>query len=153
MNNNIKARELRINKTLDAPVQLVWDVWTKPGLLAKWWGPEGFTTTIIKMNVQAGEEWLLTLHASDGKRYPNKSVFMEVIPFRKLMYEHFNPGFIATVVFTPAANNKTNIEWALLFETVELFDTVVKTFKADEGQKQNIAKLQRLLLEISAGQA
>ena len=32
-------------REIEAPRDLVWSVWTDPEHLAKWWGPEGFTTT------------------------------------------------------------------------------------------------------------
>jgi uncharacterized protein YndB with AHSA1/START domain len=137
-------RTLRITKTFNAPIDLIWQAWTDPEQIVYWWAPTGFTTTIHKMEVREGEEWLMTLHGPDGKNYPNRAVFKEVIPFKKIVYEHFNPDFIATVIFEPRENN-THIEWTLQFETTELFEVVVKTFKADEGLKQNVEKLESYL--------
>lgn len=142
--DNTENRELRIQKIIDAPVEKVWEAWTNPEHLVSWWAPNGFTTTIHKMNVAEGEEWLMTLQGPDGKNYPNKSIFRKVIPFKKIVYEHFNPSFIATAVFEPK-DNKTLMELALLFDTTELFEIVVKTFKADEGLKQNVEKLENYL--------
>jgi len=145
MKNESRAnRELRITKTLNAPVELVWEAWTNPAYIVDWWAPAGFTTSVHKMNVAVGEEWLLTLHGPDGKNYPNKSIFMEIIPLRKIVYQHFNPDFIATAVFEPKGN-KTLMEWTLLFDTAEMLEIIVKTFKADEGLKQNAEKLENFL--------
>ncbi len=149
---NLEDPELLITKTFNAPIELVWKAWTDPGYVAQWWGPAGFTTTIIKMNVQEGEEWLLTLHGPDGKNYPNKSIFREVIPFEKIVYEHFNPDFIATILFKPAGNDQTVLDWSLRFDTPEMFDIVVKTFKADEGHRENVTKLEAFLSTFSPGQ-
>lgn len=143
---NTDNKTLRIIKALNAPIALVWQVWTNPEDLAKWWAPAGFTTTIHKMNVQEGEEWLLTIHGPDGKNYPNKSIFGEIIPFKKFVYNHFNPNFIGTATFE-SQGDKTSMEWTMLFETEEMYDIVVKTFKADEGQKQNVEKLENYLAE------
>ena len=55
------------------------------------------------------------------------------------MIQHFNPNYIATIVFEPN-EKETLMEWTALFETAELFKTVVKVFKADEWLKQNIEK-------------
>ena len=141
-----EIKELHIRKTLDAPVELVWEAWTNPKDIVNWWAPTGFTTTIHQMDLTGGGEWLMTLLGPDGKRYPNKSIFTEIIPLKKIVYEHFNPDFIARVVFEPN-NNMTLIEWTLLFETTELLEIVVKTFKADEGLKQNVEKLENYLLQ------
>ena len=143
---HIKIRELHITKTLNAPIELIWEAWTNPKHIVNWWAPTGFTTTIHQMEVKEGGEWLLTLHGPDGKRYPNKSIFKEIIPLKKIVYEHFNPDFIATVIFEPT-DDKTLMKWTLLFETTELFEVVVQTFKADQGLKQNVEKLENYLLQ------
>ena len=65
---------------------------------------------------------------------------MEVIPLKKFMYEHIAPHFIATITFEDLGE-QTNVKWHMLFDTREQFIQVVKTFKADEGLKQNVEKL------------
>jgi hypothetical protein len=35
----------------------------------------------------------LTLHGADGTNFPNRSIFKEIIPVKKIVYEHFNPHF------------------------------------------------------------
>ena len=47
-NNDTSGREQRTSLLLDAPVELVWEVWTKPEHIKHWWGPNGFTNTIEK---------------------------------------------------------------------------------------------------------
>lgn len=139
-NDKVTNRELCISKLLHAPVDLVWEVWINPKHIVNWWGPNGFTNTIHTMNVAEGGEWHLTMHGPDGKKYPNKSVFVEVVEHAKIVFRHFNPNYIATIVFTPE-EKETLLEWTMQFETTELFETVVKVFKADEGLKQNVEKL------------
>ncbi|MBC7829615.1 MAG: SRPBCC domain-containing protein [Chitinophagaceae bacterium] len=139
-NDHVSSRELRIAKMLNAPAELVWEVWTNPDHIANWWGPYGFTNTIHTIAVIAGGEWRLTMHGPDGKTYTNKSVFVEIVPSKKIVFQHFNPNYLATIVFEPDGK-ETLMEWTMQFETTELFETVVKVFKADEGLKQNVEKL------------
>jgi uncharacterized protein YndB with AHSA1/START domain len=136
-NNDTAKRELHITRMLSAPIDLVWEVWTNSEHIANWWGPSGFTNTIHKMDVMAGGEWRLTMYGPDGKKYSNKSVFIEIMPFKKIVFQHFNPNYIATIVFEPK-EKETLVKWIMLFETNELFETVVKVFKAGEGLKQNV---------------
>ena len=139
-------RELLISRKLDAPVELVWEAWTNPEHIANWWGPNGFTNTISTMNITPGGEWNLVMHGPDGTDYKNKSIFKEVVPFKKIVYEHISaPHFIATVNFEEQGE-QTLINWHMLFDTAEQFIQVVKTFKADEGLKQNIEKLNAYLV-------
>lgn len=148
--SNTHDRELVLTRTLNAPVDLVWEVWTKSEHIANWWGPNGFTNTITKMDFIPGGEWNLVMHGPDGTDYKNKSIFKEIIPHKKIVYEHISaPKFVATVDFEEQGD-QTFIRWHMLFETVEQFIQTVKTFKADEGLKQNIEKLNAYLAGMKA---
>ncbi|HEY0272466.1 MAG TPA: SRPBCC family protein [Chitinophaga sp.] len=143
--SNTQDRELLISRMLDAPVELVWEAWTHPAHIAQWWGPNGFTNTITTMDLRPGGEWELVMHGPDGTDYPNKSVFREIVPLQKIVYEHVSsPKFTATITFE-AQGAKTLLQWHMLFETAEQFLQVVKTFKADEGLRQNIERLSAYL--------
>ena len=138
-------RELRITRTLNAHIDLVWEVWTKPEHISQWWGPTGFTNTIRTMDVRPGGEWELTMHGPDGTDYYNKSIFKEIIRPTRIVYEHLSgPHFVATATFTPEGD-KTLLDWHMLFDSVEELERTVKVFKADEGLKQNIIKLEHYL--------
>ncbi|MBN8838336.1 MAG: SRPBCC family protein [Sphingobacteriia bacterium] len=144
--NNSSDRELKISRIFNAPIELVWEVWTNPEHIQNWWGPNGFSTTIHKMEMVEGSEWLLTMHGPDGRNYPNKSVFKEIVPHQRIVFRHFNPNFTTTVEFE-AQGETTLLQWHMLFDTVKEFEVVVKTFKADEGLQQNIEKLENYLLQ------
>ena len=147
---NTSDRELIITRKLDAPVELVWEVWTNPEHIVNWWGPNGFTNTITKMDMVDGGEWDLVMHGPDGMDYNNKSIFKEIIPLKKIVYEHVSgPRFVATIQFEEQGE-QTMLKWHMLFETAEQFIQVVKTFKADEGLKQNIEKLNSYLVNFNA---
>ena len=144
---NIKNKILQSKILFKAPTDIVWEVWTNPEHIANWWGSNGFTNTIHKMDFQEEGEWNLTMHGPDGKNYPNRSIFKEIIPFEKIVFEHFNPHFITTVLFE-SKNSETFLDWSLLFDSEEMFDIVVKAQKADQGQKENIEKLEKYLSEF-----
>ena len=137
-------RLFRTTMLFNSPIENVWEAWANPERIAKWWGPEGFTSDILKMDVVKNGEWLLTMHGPDGKRYPNKSVYQEIEPHKKIIFQHFNPHYLAIVDFEPRGS-QTQMEWSMQFETAELFEVVVKTFKADEGFKQSVEKLENYL--------
>jgi uncharacterized glyoxalase superfamily protein PhnB/uncharacterized protein YndB with AHSA1/START domain len=139
--NNTADREIRISRLLNAPIDLVWEVWTDPNHIKNWWGPNGFTNTITKMDITPDGEWDLVMHGPDGTDYKNKSIFMEVVKHEKLVYEHVTgPHFIATIEFENRGE-QTFLKWHMLFDSKEQFVEVVKKFGADEGLKQNVEKL------------
>lgn len=142
--NSTADREIRISRLLKAPIELVWEVWTDPEHIKNWWGPNGFTNTITKMDMKAGGEWLLVMHGPDGTDYKNKSIFTEVIKHKKIVYDHVAPNFRATIEFE-SRGDSTFLQWHMLFESREQFIHVVKTFKADKGLEENVEKLTKYL--------
>jgi uncharacterized protein YndB with AHSA1/START domain len=142
--NDASDREIGISRMLDAPVELVWEVFTRPEHIAQWWGPNGFTNTISRMEVRSGGKWDLVMHGPDGKDYKNESVFREIVKHEKIVFEHVSPHFMATISFE-ARGQQTFLTWHMLFDTAEEFIRVVKTFKADEGLRQNVEKLSQYL--------
>jgi uncharacterized protein YndB with AHSA1/START domain len=140
-------RELRITKTFKAPIEIMWEMWTNPEHIANWWGPNGFTNTIHTMDFKEGGEWILTMHGPDGTNYPNRSIFREIIPFKKIVFEHFNPHFITTVLFE-SKGAETHVYWTGLFDSAEMLEILIKVHKADEGQKQNIERLEKYITAL-----
>jgi uncharacterized protein YndB with AHSA1/START domain len=144
MESNIKGRELFISRMLNAPIELVWEVWTKPEHIAQWWGPNGFTNIISIMDMQAGGEWNLIMHGPDGTDYPNKSTFREVIPLKRIAYEHLHPHFIATINFEEQGD-KTLLNWHVVFDSKEILKALIQSNNVAEGLKQNVEKLSAYL--------
>lgn len=144
----MQTQELKTIKTINAPIEKIWEVWTNPDHLVKWWGPNGFTNTIHQMDLKKGGEWKMTMHGPDGTNFPNRSVFLEIIPNEKIVFEHFNPHFITTVRFD-YVDSATRIEWSMLFDSPEMYEIVVKAHKADEGQKQNLEKLEKYISDLN----
>jgi uncharacterized protein YndB with AHSA1/START domain len=76
-------RELTLTRVLDAPRDLVWQAWTDPTHLARWWGPRGFTTRVHTWDVRPGGAIALDMVAPDGTAYPMGGTFHEVsVPAR-----------------------------------------------------------------------
>jgi uncharacterized protein YndB with AHSA1/START domain len=143
-NNDTTGREQRTSVLLNAPVEIVWQVWTKPEHIKHWWGPDGFSNTIEKMQVEPGGEWIFTMHGPEEQDYPNRTIFREVVQHKKLVHEHFDPNFIAIIEFETQGNN-TLLHWYKLYESKELFELVEKHHKSNEGFKQTVEKLKAYL--------
>ena len=134
-------RELLLERTLNAPIDIVWEAWTNPDHIANWWGPNGFSNTISKMDFKVGGEWNLVMLAPDGTNYDNRSIFEEIIPLKKIVYKHISqPLIIATIDFEDLGE-KTGLRWHMLFESADVFKDVAQKYGAEEGQKQNVEKL------------
>lgn len=149
-------REIVVTRIVNAPRELVWDAWTDPKQVVKWWGPNGFTTTIHEMDVRPGGEWRHTMHGPDGSNYPNHSFFIEVVKPERIVYSHGghkedgpSARFESTWTFE-ALGDKTRITMRGVFPTAEQRDRVVKEFHAVEGGNQTLAKLDEYVTEVNS---
>jgi uncharacterized protein YndB with AHSA1/START domain len=140
-------REIFIEREFDAPRGLVWRAWTEPEHIAQWWGPNGFRTTVHSMDVRVGGEFVLTMRGPDGREYPNKIRYSEVVAEEKLMYTHGGANAEVTVTFEEAGG-KTRLKMRMVFPSAEARDHVVKTYKAVEGMTQTIGRLGEHLLKM-----
>ena len=52
------ANEIVITRVFAAPRSMVWGALADPWQVGQWWGPVGFTTTILEMDLRAGGKWL-----------------------------------------------------------------------------------------------
>ena len=141
-------RELVITRVVSALRELVWKVWTEPEHVAKWWGPNGFSTTIEVMDVRPGGEWKHTMHGPDGVNYPNHAKFIEVVKPERIVLKnggHREGGaavsFVATWTFEVVSDKQTRVTIRTVFPSVEERDRVVREFGAVEGGKQCLANL------------
>jgi uncharacterized protein YndB with AHSA1/START domain len=139
-------REIVIKRTLDAPRELVFAVWTDPKHLPHWYGPNGFTTTVHEMDLRPGGVWRLTMRGPDGRDYRNKIVFSEVVKPERLVYRHVadrdtEPATHQTTVTFEARGNKTDLTLRMVFDSNDARDYVIKTYHAVEGAKQTVGRL------------
>ena len=143
-------RELSISRLLNAPPELVWKVWTNPEHITHWWGPIGFSTTTHEMNVKPGGVWRFMMHGPDGRNYPNKIVFIDVVKPELLVYKHTGEEETENVIFHVTVKfekrgNKTNLLMRSVFESPEELERVIREYGAEEGMKQTMNRLEEYL--------
>ena len=101
------TRKITIERTFDASLEDVWDLWTTKEGLESWWGPEGFTTTVRKLDLRPGGVFEYTMTATDPAQIEGlksmgmplttvaRGTFIEISPRRRLVYKtlaDFIPG-------------------------------------------------------------
>ncbi len=147
--DNIADREVVITRVLDAPRELVWEAWTNPKHIVNWWGPDGFTTTIEKMDFRVGGEWRYMMVGPDGTRYPNHMVYKEITPPSKLVSDHGDGErvWFEVSVTLQETGSGTLVTIRQLFPSKESRDEVVEKYGAIEGGKQHLEKLETYIKE------
>ena len=91
--------EIIMTRAFAAPRELVWKAWTDPKHIKAWWGPNGFTTTTLAVNVRPGGVWRFIMHGPDGTDYPNKIVYTEIVKPERLVYDHGGDGDVDDAQF------------------------------------------------------
>jgi len=141
-----RDNEIVIARVFDAPREKIWQVWTDPQHIVNWWGPNGFSTTIEKMDVRPGGVWIHTMHGPDGTDYPNYSRFTKVVEGERIEFllgssaDEENP-FHSTWTFESLPDNRTRVVIRMEFASPELRDQVIREVGAIDGGKQTLARL------------
>ena len=108
--------ELLLIRTLNAPREKVYRCWTDPTLLTQWFTPPPFTTSFAETDVRAGGSSLITMRGPDGVEYPNRGVYLEVVPNERLVFTDAytrawepseKPFMTAVLTFEDAGPGKT----------------------------------------------
>jgi uncharacterized protein YndB with AHSA1/START domain len=151
-------REVKIVRTFNAPLKLVWAAWTEPKHIAQWWGPRGFTNPVCEWDARPGGRLHVVMRASDeiakmiGRAdHPMTGEFTEVVPMQRL-------AFVATAVDdlgTPLLESLTTVRFAERGNQTELtLHAHAKGFVAiaeqmlqgmEMGWAQSIDKLEDML--------
>ncbi len=72
-----------MERLFDAPRELVWKVMLDPELVTKWWGPHGYTTTVVEMDVRPGGKWHYINHTTGGEDIGFMGEYLELDPPRR----------------------------------------------------------------------
>jgi len=117
----VEGRDLLLTRLIDAPREKVYQAWTEPSLLKQWFAPSPWSVPLVETDVRAGGATLIVMRGPEGQEFPNRGVYLEVIPNERL-------GF--TDAFTQA--------WE---PSEKPFMTVVLTFEEQDGKTQYTARV------------
>ena len=77
-------RVLKIERVFDAPRSLVFKAWTESEHMARWWGPRGFKSTVLKNELRPGGAYRIHMLGPDGDHW-TQGVYREVVPPERLV--------------------------------------------------------------------
>jgi len=76
----IETKSLEISKTYNATVESVWNAWTNPDEISKWWLPEGFTEpSTPEVDLRVGGEFKYHMKPAEGDAFFARGTFTEII--------------------------------------------------------------------------
>jgi uncharacterized protein YndB with AHSA1/START domain len=114
-------RELVLTRLIDAPREKLFKAWTDPDLLKRWFAPLPWTTPHAELDVRPGGANLIVMRGPDGKEFPNRGVYLEIVP---------NERLVVTDAYTNA--------WAT---SEKPFMTAILTFEDEDGKTRYTARV------------
>lgn len=117
------SHAIEIVREFDAPRDLVFAAWTDPELVPQWWGPEGITTIVDRMEPRKGGAWRYVHRGPDGAEYAFNGVYHEVVAPERLTYTfEFEPMpghvLLETVRFEELPGGRTRMIDSSVFQSV-----------------------------------
>jgi uncharacterized protein YndB with AHSA1/START domain len=130
-----------------SPTRL-FDAWTDPVQLAKWFGPFGVTTTTHEIDVRPGGVWRFTMRAADGAEFHNKVVYREVSRPTRLVYDQVGEvegalTFQVTVTFEEKPGG-TQLTMEMLFGSPDE-RAQIAAYGVEKGNVQTFHRLAQML--------
>lgn len=120
--DNLSERTVTIEKTFDAPIELVWEAWTQPEHIAAWWSPKGMTTKIIEHNFKVGGKWKYAMPMPDGNEFIAEGKYITIVALEKIIsLANFRPmteGVEIQALFKKN-EDKTDFIFNVIHPTVE----------------------------------
>ncbi len=151
-----KDREIIMSRLIDAPRDLVWEAMTKPEHVVHWWGPNGFTNTLEKLDFRVGGEWHHVMHGPDGRDYPSRSVYTAIEKPHRIEFctggtYKGDPKAVFEAIWTfEAVAAQTKVTIHLLFPNAQARNMAVEKIGAIEGGSQTMARLANYVIKIQS---
>ena len=144
-------REIVVTRTFNGPARIVFEAWTKPELIKRWWVPKslGMSLRSCEMDVRVGGKYRFVFGQDDSKPMAFFGKYIDVTPYSRLVWtnEESDDGAVTTVTFEER-DGKTLLAMHELYPSKEALDAA-GTGSAD-ATVETFAQLDELLVTLGA---
>ena len=122
---SVADREILITRLFDIPARYLFEAWSKPEHMMRWFGPEGWPLTLCEMDFRKGGSFRFAMTGPSGRQNtPFGGKYLEIVPDRKIVYDNGfeTPGaerMVVTVIFDEA-DGRTTLTHHTLFASVAM---------------------------------
>jgi len=148
-------REIVMTRVFDAPRALVFDAFTKPELLKRWFfGPPGWSLAVCEVALRVGDAYRYVWRGPDGTDMGMSGICREFAPPERLVAterfdEAWYPGEALVTMVLVEQGSKTTLTLTVRYESREARDAVLKT-PMSEGVAAGYDRLAELLASLEA---
>lgn len=119
------SNSVEITRIFDAPRALVWQAWTDPQHLMRWWGPANFTSPAGTIDLRVGGKYHFCMQAPDGQKFWSTGVYQELVAPERIVY---------TDSFADERGNVVPASYYGMGDDLPLEMTITITFEAVDGK-------------------
>lgn len=153
----VSDRELVITRTFDGPARIVFDAWTKPELLKRWWAPCSLGVTLLECDadVRVGGSYRYVFGRDRESAVAFSGRYTEVAPpLRLVCTQIFEPMRDAGEAIVTARfdeqRGKTRLVLHQLYPSKQVLDATIAS-GMERGMRETMEQLEKLLASILAG--
>ncbi|HEX2610615.1 MAG TPA: SRPBCC family protein [Gemmatimonadales bacterium] len=144
-------REFVVRRTFNAPARLVFEAWTKPELLKRWWAPKSLGMSLLscEADVRAGGTYRFVFGHGASETMAFFGRYLEVTPHSRLVWtnEEGDGGEAVTTVTFDEKGGKTML---VLREVHPSKEAVDEAIGFGEGLRETFEQLDELLVSLAA---
>lgn len=86
--------DLVLERVVEVAPEKVWQAWTTPELVKRWFAPAPWTTTACHIDLRPGGDFHTVMRSPEGQEFPSHGCFLEIVPQRRLVFtDALQPGF------------------------------------------------------------
>lgn len=83
---DVKKKDIVITRVFYAPVGQVWKAWTDPEQVMRWWGPQGFTSPIARIDFRERGRSLVCMRSPEGQDFYNTWEYRKIVPMELIEF-------------------------------------------------------------------
>jgi uncharacterized protein YndB with AHSA1/START domain len=153
-------REIVIERTFNAPPRIVFDAWTRPELVRRWWAPKSRHVSLVgcDADIRVGGSYRYVAKLDSGNQFAFSGVYQEVTPYSRLVYtENFEPtasgatgddaALVVTVTFEER-DGRTHVVSHSLCPSKEVRDAIIAT-GMEHGMRESMDQLDELAATLA----
>ena len=144
-------RELVVTRTFNGPARIVFEAWTKPELLKRWWAPRSTGVCLLscEADVRVGGRYRFEFGHEASKTMAFFGRYIEVTPHSRLVWtnEESEDGAVTTVTFEEKGG-KTRLVLHELYPSKEALDGAIAGMEG--GMPEQFEQLDELLATLGA---
>ena len=151
-------REITITRVYDAPARLLFEAYSKPEHVMKWFGPKGWPLTLCEMDFRVGGRFRFAMTGPSGKQNaPFGGEYLEIIPNKKIVYDN---GFetkgagrmVVTITYDEIGGGKTRLTIHTLFQSIAMYHSHISR-GFEQGTNSGLDQLGDVLAQLVAAGA